>query len=55
MEWTYGWCQLKPSDYPNKIGIYKTKGYIDKNKLFIVGSIPPQILGAIGNDFYYVK
>ena len=54
MEWTYGWCQLKPSDYPNKIGIYKTKGYIDKNKLFIVGSIPPQILGAIGNDLYFL-
>jgi len=54
MEWTYGWCQLKPSDYPNKIGIFKTKGYTDKNKLFIVGSIPPQILGNFGNDLFFL-
>jgi hypothetical protein len=54
MEWTYGWCQLKPSDYPEKIGIFKTKGYIDKNKLFIVGSIPPQILGTFGNDLFFL-
>ena len=54
MEWTYGWCQLKPSDYPDKIGIFKTKGYTDKNKLFIVGSIPPQILGSFGNDLYFL-
>ena len=54
MEWTYVWCQLKPSDYPEKIGIFKTKGYIDKNKLFIVGSIPPQILGTFGNDLFFL-
>ena len=52
--WTYGWYQLKNSDYPEKIGILKTRGFIDKNKSFIVGSIPQQIISSFGHTMYFL-
>ena len=53
-QWTYGWVPLNSTDYPDKVGELKTKGFTNKKRSFIVGSINQQELGTIGHDLYFV-
>ena len=54
MQWTYGWFPLNSTDYPDKIGELKTKGFINKKRRFIIGTISQQELGTLGHDLYFL-
>lgn len=53
-QWTYGWVPLNSTDYPDKIGELKTKGFIGKKRSFIVGAISQQEIGTGGHDLYFL-
>ena len=52
--WTYGWYPLNSTDYPDKIGELKTKGFTNKKRTFIVGGISQNELGTLGHDIYFL-